>query len=337
MTAIGVVARGENRGLGHLTWEVVRALQPDRVLVVDVGGRDRGHVLHPERYPDATFVEWDADQRLDEATCREWLDGLDVVYLAETPYDDRFVGWAHEHDVRVVVHAMPEFWRYGHLPFDDVWNPTIWRMDLLPPGARVTEVPVPLDRWPVPAKERPGVPTFLHIAGHRTAGDRNGSVLLIRALRYVTQPMRVRVLAQGSFPRLRAPALVDLEVVTEGPDDYWRMYDDADALVMPRRYGGLSLPVLEAAGAGLALVLSDCEPNRTWPLVPVPARARTHLRTPGGDVRSFEADPRRLAHFLDVLAERDELRWQHQREARAWAVAHSWGVLAAQWIERLCG
>lgn len=334
---IGVVARGENRGLGHLTWEVVRALQPDRVLVVDVGGRDRGHELHRDRYPDATFVTWSPDCTLDERTCREWLDGLDVVYLAETPYDERFPQWARDARARCVVHAMPEFWRYGHLPFDAVWNPTTWRMDLLPALAHVVPVPVPLDRWPTPAKERPGPPTFLHVAGHRTTGDRNGSVLLARALRHVTQPMRVRVLAQGSFPRLRAPLHVDLEVSTAGPNSYWTMYDDADVLVLPRRYGGLSLPVLEAAGAGLALVCSDVEPNRTWPIVPVPARPRTSLRTPGGEVRSFEADPRRLAHFLDVLAERDELRWQHQREARAWAEANSWDVLRDEWRARLCG
>jgi glycosyltransferase involved in cell wall biosynthesis len=335
---IGVVARADNRGLGHLTWEACRALQPDRVLVVvPSDGRARGFEQHVERYPGAVVVEW-ANGVLDRDTVADFLIGLDAVYLAETPYDDRFLRWARVAGVRATLHAMPEFWRpEWDVEQVHVWNPTRWRHDTLPARAEVVGVPVPLDRWPDPAPHRDGPATFVHIAGHRTAGDRNGTITLLRALRFTRQPMRLRVFAQGSFPRVRAPANVELDVVRDGSHDYWRAYDDADALVLPRRYGGLSLPVQEAAGAGLALVLSDVEPNSMWPSVRVTAHGRGHVRAPGGDVRSHETDPRRLAMALDRLSTDVELRHAQQHAARAWAGAHSWAVVLDEFRARLCG
>lgn len=333
---IGVVARAEDRGLGHLTWEAVRALEPDRVLVVTMGARDAGFDTHLERFPGATIVEWQADGTLDPAVVRPWLDGLEVVYGAETPYDDRFAAWCKVAGVSFVLHAMPEFWRpqwgtYG----ERVWNPTSWRHSTLPPGSRIVGVPVALDRWPAPAPLRTE-PVFVHVVGHRTAGDRNGSVVLNRALPYITHPIRLRIISQSArFPALRPSPNVELELVRGGPADYWRLYDDADVLVMPRRYGGLSLPVQEAMGAGLAVVMTDVEPNREWPIVPVVARPRSTIRTPGGTVQSYEPDPRRLGHFLSTLAERHELRHQHQREARAWAESASWANVRDRWIESL--
>lgn len=336
---VGVIARAENRGLGHLTWEAARALEPDRVLVVTVGARDRGFETHVERFPGATFVEWRANGLLPAAPVRAWLDGLDVVYAAETPYDPRLPAWCETAGVRLVLHVMPEFFRDEWADEScELWNPTDWRHELLPARARVVPVPVPLDRWPTPAPLCDGPARFVHVAGNRAAGDRNGSILVTRALGLVQTPVHLRIFTQGaSFPAVRTPRHVQLEVVRGGVDDYWRLYDDADVLVMPRRYGGLSLPVNEAAGAGLAVVLSDVVPNRSWPATFVPARPRSQIRAPGGSVQSYEADPKRLAFALDSLNENVELRHRQQEAAREWADSHSWANLRPLYRELFAG
>lgn len=338
---IGVVARAEDRGLGNLTWEAVRALQPDRVLVVTMGARDAGFVAHLDRFPGATVVEWNLDGQLPGGEVKRWLSGLDAVYCAETPYDERFPGWCAQLGVRCVIHAMPEFFRpaWAELPGVTWWNPTTWMQPSLPPGSRIMPVPVALDRWPIPASDRaePDVVTFLHVVGHRTAGDRNGTISLANALRRATAPMRVRFLVQGSsFPTVRSSPQVEIEVVRGGVEQYWDLYEGADVLVMPRRYGGLSLPVQEAAGAGLALVMTDVEPNRTWPIVPVPVRQRFPIHTPAGDVTTVEADPRVLALTLDHLATRRADLLDHQLAARAWAEENDWDRWAPRWRQALC-
>ena len=45
------------------------------------------------------------------------------------------------------------------------------------------------------------------------------------------------------------------------PDDQWRLYADFDALIMPRRYGGLCLPLNEALTGGLPVIMSHTSPN----------------------------------------------------------------------------
>src|SRR5690606_1244806 len=90
---LGVIARMEPRGLGNQTYEVCRHLDPERVLLIDVGRDDRFE-KHPERFDrwDVTVAPW-IGARLDESTVRRWLSGLDVVYTAETPYDARLSAW----------------------------------------------------------------------------------------------------------------------------------------------------------------------------------------------------------------------------------------------------
>lgn len=331
----GLVARADDRGLGLLTWEWYRALQPDRVLVVrEPGAEGHGFTPHLARYPDATVVHYEPGVGLPEQACRDWLAGLDVVYGAETWYDARWPGWAADAGTRAVLHAMPEFYR-PEMAATEVWNPTPWRHDTLPDGARVVPVPVAADRFPMaPPAPHQGPLRVLHVAGRRAAGDRNGTLQLLQALRHVRRPMRIRLMTQDArMPRAGRvrSAAATVEVRTGGVADYWRLYDDADVLVMPRRYGGLCLPVQEAMAAGLAVVMTACPPNDWWPVLPVDAVQRGALATPAGEVPMWAAHPPALGRALDQLAADRDLLAARQRASVGWAEAHSWQALAAQY------
>lgn len=328
---VGLIARAEDRGLGHLTWEWARHMRPDRTLVVDLGDLARGFPPHLDRYPGAAIVRFgDTGQVDDEATVRDFLDGLDVVYSAETFYDWRIVKWARDVGCVTVCHVMPEFFNVNTESADVLWAPTSWRLDQLPARTRLVPVPVPTDRWPALAPHVEGKLRWLHVAGHRAAMDRNGTSTVGRSTRLLTQPQTGTVITQDvRMPPMPGRPFVQITTVRGGcGPDYWRMYDGHDVLVLPRRYGGLSLPAIEAMGAGLAVVMPDVEPQRSdWPVIRVPAKKRTTLDTQGGTLDVFDVDPRKLAGALDQLARDPGERLMARAQALSWANANSWAML----------
>ena len=119
-------------------------------------------------------------------------------------------------------------------------------------------------------------------------------------------------------------------VVPLGPvRDYWERWETGDALLLPRRYGGLSLVAQEALAAGMAVVMLDREPERRWPIV----RARTgagrleHMK--GGAIGVLEGDPVSLAERIRQLATTELAHWSAL--ADRWAATMSWETLLPAW------
>lgn len=340
---LGLVARAEQRGLGVLTHAVYRHLQPERTLVIDMGPLAGGFAPDFDRYPGEMVVPFDG-HLLPEHIVRKWLRGLDVVYMAETAYDWRMVTWAREEGVRTVLHSMPEFWKHGSqdLPMPDaVWNPTCWLHELLPPGSHVVPVPVEDDVWPIIPAGGGELLEVVHVAGHRAAGDRNGTLQLLAAARLVRKPMRITVHCQDErLPRVRTTGNVELRLLPGGQEDRASLYAGAHIMVLPRRYGGLCLPAQEALGAGLALAMPLSPPNpETWPILPLRGRWDSRQPTPSGGVRSFATDPVHLARTLDNLAGRPEYLAELQQRGVEWAKAHSWSELGPMYrrmLEEVC-
>lgn len=338
---VGLVARADDRGIGTMTHEFYNAMRPDRTLVVrEPGAERRGFAAHVERYPDAPVVVFDPMRgELPERCVREFLDGLDVVYLVETPYDFRFFEWARDAGCATVLHVMPEFWRWHHGEYErpDVWwLPTSWRADLLPSECRIVEVPVPTR--PLMA---PSVPTerttFVHVAGHRAVGDRNGTLLMLQALRQVNAPCRMRMVTQDDrLPKPRTKSNVELLAVVGGVESRWSLFDDADVLVLPRRYGGLCLPVLEAMASGLGIVMSGCAPQmQAWPVMGVGVQRGRSIEMPCGPIVLQDASPRLLAIALDKLTQDRDLVDTLQGCSRDFARAHSWTSLRGLYVDEL--
>jgi hypothetical protein len=332
-------ARCDERGLGRLSSEFFNHMAPERTLVVDMAAHSRGFAQHLDRYPGATIVRFNGG-RFDAGVMERFFAGLDVAIMYETAYDHRAYDIARSAGCATVLMAMPEFHR--HLterlpPPDAVWLPTGWLLERFPADTPV--IPVPVERWVPEGGERgSGEPLrVLHIAGHRASGDRNGTLTLLAALSRLRGPVSVRIASQDRHP-LRLPRTapgVTVEVVLGGVGDHRHLYDHADILVMPRRYGGLCLPAQEAMGAGLGVVMTDCEPNRHWPIAPVRSRPGTTIRTPGGPVRLHDADPVDLARVIARLAADPAEVADLRARAREWAEGHTWERLGPVYRERL--
>lgn len=315
---LGLVARSETRGLGIQSLELARALNPDVLLIDDC------EAGNPHWYPGATRVPYRLQNF--ERIARAWLRGVDAVYAAETFYSPQFTMWARDEGVATFVHVNPEFHRDDHNP-TTWWAPTDWRIRLLPPDTTVVPVPVASDRF-TPVEPHDGPCRWLHVAGRTTLGDRNGTVALLAAIPHLTQPCSITIAAQDRrFDIPTTPDGVTVNVV--GPArDYWTLYDGHDALVLPRRYGGLCLPAQEAMAAGLAVAMPDCSPNpQTWPVHTFPVMAGRIEKMPAGRIEVLTFDAKLLASAMDALAD-PTTRSTYQSLSREWAAAHSWDVWA---------
>lgn len=343
---IGLIGWPTTRGLGTQSLEFARAMQPERTMLLSAGpsefdadaGQFPGEIMH---------VSVGADHRFPELKVREWLAGLDVVFAAESFTDWRMIGWANDAGVATVCQTNAEFFRHGfvepNLPHPTQWwAPTPWRLEHLPPSTVVVPVPVALDRFS-------GFRDFsdeemhttrlrvLHVAGRRAVYDRNGTDIVSLACQYVQEAVDVVITTQDAYQpdiRLRGPGM-RAQVRAGNILNYWDLYSGFDLLLMPRRYGGLSLVVQEAMAAGLGVIMPGCSPNEFWPIMPLPVTDWSRARMPGGEIDLAAVSPRKVAEALDCLAV-DRLRLAMLKDAsRTWAVEHSWEVLAPLYHRQL--
>lgn len=335
---IGLVARCEDRGLGVMTAAFHWWMRPDKTLLIRPTPRlARGFRQYPERFPDATVLDWDGGL-LPEADCRAFLEGLDVVYSAETWYDQRLVEWAREAGVATVLHVMPELWNADWPRPTRLWLPTTWRAELMPEH---DVVPVPVE----PPAETVDLNTdgplrVLHMAGHRAMADRNGTLTFLMALRNVRASVAATMLCQDRRgPRAQGvPARVRYRAVL-GPQESVAPHLLAhDVLVMPRRYGGLCLPVQEALAHGLAVVMPNCVPNADWPLLAVRTEddgVERSITTAAGTIPLANVRPQDLATAIDTLSEDRSLLAVLQAQARKWATQHAWPHMVEHYRAKL--
>lgn len=327
-------ARGDRRGLAIQTGEFARHIRPDRVMGFDLTAEDRSP--YPCDWSDYDGLDLTVAQpmSLTRSDALRWLSGLDVVFAAETFYVDDLPVWAHQRDVATVCQVNPEFYRWAkepHLPHATVEvAPTRWLLDRLP-GVR--HLPFPVDRDRCAYEQRPlghDPPTFLHVAGHRAMLDRNGTQIVLKALSRTTVPMRVVIRSQSELNvGNRSYPNVDVQVKVEDVADYWRLYDGADVLVLPRRYGGQSLQMNEALSCGMPVLASDLPPQNGWlpPATLVPVRRRRRFPTQAGYVDAWATDADRLAGRMDRLASDPELLSKLSASADRRASAISWETL----------
>jgi len=331
---LGLIARADNRGLGQQTWAVQRNLHPTKTMVVDCDSAQPLD-LHLERFPNAYIV-----RGLPSAyEYQHFVDGLDAVYTAETGYGDL---WTHANKagVKTVLHANYEFLDARDQP--SVWAaPSPWHLDRFPAGAQHLPVPIELDRFPVTEKPL-RASRFLHVVGRPAIHDRNGTLDLLQALQHVTATITMTVTCQlpgyvGSLihdHNIRTPNNVTLILDSVDRDFYWTAYQHQDALILPRRFGGLCLPANEAIGAGIPVIMPDIDPNNTW----LPAEWLTESML-AGDFRAkqhifwYRTDPQILAAKIDQLALDNDFY------VRACAKAHvirqqlSWETLTPRYVE----
>jgi glycosyltransferase involved in cell wall biosynthesis len=267
---LGLIARADSSGLATQTWEAYRHLNPAKTLVIDVShmADDGAHCnkqIHPERFPNAV---WNQGWLPTEQVVFEFLQDLDAVLSCETFYSPRLPDLARGLGVRTVLQPNFEFLDWSVQP--DLWAaPSLWRFGEIPNEKCFLPVPIATDRFTTPNEL--GAGHFLHVVGRPAMHDRNGTEDLLKALQYVESDITLRICCQhpGYVGELiakhgvRTPDNVELVIEPGNVENYWDLYDGG-TLVMPRRFGGLCLPVNEALGARMPVIMPNISPNNTW-------------------------------------------------------------------------
>ncbi|MEX2116825.1 MAG: glycosyltransferase [Bacteroidota bacterium] len=326
-------AQASNKGLGIQTWEFFRHIKPAKTVVIDISDLN-GMPVFPERFPGAVVHKGLPTMELID----EFLKDLDLVFTCETPYDWELGYYlfhtARKLGIKTVLAPNWEFSDYHqrpNLPKPDLFAlPSMWHWEEFP-YANKTFLPVPVDKTRIEARQITEARIFLHIAGKPANQDRNGTRIVIEAARLIPWAQFIIRIQDRGYIKSDIPA--NVQIIEENVDNYWDMYKTGDVLVMPRRYGGLCLPVNEALAAGMPVIMPNIDPNNRWLpedwLVPAKNIGEITDRTP---IDVMSATPYDLAQKIYEFATDKNFGFQSIKASRI-ADEISWRAMKPRYLK----
>jgi hypothetical protein len=324
---LGLIARADQGGIAAQTWQFARRMRPEKILVVHTEHDTRGKA-DPKIYgglaPDVRSCRR-APRRMDA----EWLtQDIDVIFTVECFYGNEIPYTAARKGVKTVIQGNPEMTGFGEV-CDVMLAPTKWRLDALPHDPRLLPFPTDFELLTPNDAPRDEIRHLYHVSSSAMC-DRNGTRLLIESLGRVRHELTLSIRG-GQAGKTEHCGLVTVKWLGHHNGMFFEHWSsDFDALVLPRRYGGLCLPMQEAATMGLPIITLDVEPQRDWlptaSLVPAVVESRENMR--GGQFDIYRCDPRRLAGSINQMIEDPGTAAYMRERSLAWAQSISWEALS---------
>lgn len=302
---IGIIVRNDHSGLGYQSKALARMLAPVKTL----------EVQHGEDIP--SFADYE-----------RFLKSVNVMITAETPYTYEAWNWAKLLGVKTLCQPNWELFDgliQPNMPHPDIYlMPSYWMLEemqkLFPNTIYLPPPTIDGDFQEIREinLRRSGKKRFVHIIGQNAIYDRNGWSSIIDALPLCKSDFELVVFSQKDMTGYADPRV---KYFVSDIEDQTDLYRDFDALILPRRYGGLCLPMNEALTAGLPVIMTDISPNdqilpKKW-LLPSTVTARFEGRS---TIDVYSADTQELAKKIDELATMDELAMRNQKEV-AYSIA----------------
>lgn len=290
---LGMVCFANYSGLGNQTRRLAQILRPFRLLVIDSKSFSKNKTQNMGWYEG--FSGYTVDGFPNNREVQKFLDGLTHVMVCENPLNYFLFSHAKAKGIKTFCQSNYEFCdnlNHKEYPEPDLFlMPSHWMVQEMKqkfPG-KVMYLPPPIDPNEfTTAREkninRDGKFRFLHIVGTLAASDRNGTLDLLEALHHTKADFHLTIKSQHELPPeyitddRRVTYVIDNEVWTSN------LYKDFDAMIIPRRYGGLCLTCNEALMAGLPVIMPDISPNnellpREW-LVSAEKKSILQTRVP---------------------------------------------------------
>lgn len=349
---LGILAYATDTGLGNQTRNYVKYIVKDpKILAIDLHRFNRMPV-HKEWYPNVWA--WTNGFPSNEE-CAEFVKGLDCILYAENPLNYNLLKYARKAGVKTISAYNFEFLDYFNdkkriLPPPDLFAaPAKWNLDRVRSlnFAPVIELPVPIETDKIPQRKINKLETIIHIIGRPAFKDRNNTVDFLRAISLLGNRFRYKIFVQpptdDKAKQYFKPILeqikqsrknIDIEVI-ENVDNYADIYREGDLLVLPRRYGGLCLPMQEALSSGIPVIMTDIEPNNTrlpkeW-LVPAYPHEVFNYYT---EIDVFRTEPAELAQVIAQFAD-PSFMTQQNKVAIKIAKDYSWESMREVYIDTI--
>lgn len=249
---IGMIARCDNGGLGIKTHAFCKWLTPDKTMVV-IKSQYRQYA---ERYTGAIFVE----NGPTNSQLKEFLEDIDIFFTVETSYNLRAFDIARQKGVKSVMLINYEWLHDPLVSTPDLFLlPCDWYFDNVPEPKMIFNSPV--DREVFKFRQRKVAKKFIHIAGHQSKHDRQGTNVLLEAIKHIKSDIELRIYSQMPLQNIINDSRVIYLSEVEHPKE---LYSDADVLVYPRRYAGNSLPMDEALSCGIPVLMTNMSPQNKF-------------------------------------------------------------------------
>jgi len=305
---LGIIARSDNTGLGNQTRNLVNMLEPDRILLIDSTPFNENK-QHPEWYAGYDCITTSQGFATREEIVR-FLDGLDVVLTCESFYSNMFLSLADKRKVKTILQYNYEFLDLVVDPNQRMpsmlLSPSVWNIEqvekILGDLTKVVYLPPPIDPIAFSSQREINMSIthnrILHIAGKFASKDRNGTSTVIDMLKYSSADYELVIKSQTPIETDCNDPRLTIDVLnTENHAD---LYSGYDAMVLPRRYAGLCLPMNEALISALPVFMTDISPNNfilptEW-LIESKKIDRLMTRM---TLDVYGADPRQLARRID--------------------------------------
>lgn len=312
---LGMIVRADDTGLGNQTHELVKMLNPEKILIIDSSKFHNKGVQHYDWYENRNVVV--SKGFPDNNTVVRFFSGINVVLSCETFYNRHFVALAKRKRIKTILQYNFEFLENlsnerAILP-DVLLAPSLWRFedvkDRFENKCLVKHLPPPTSpdifkNNREENKKRSG--RLLHVGGKAAIYDRNGTESVIEMLKYSKEDYELVIKSQ-----------TDLEIECDDPrvtfvigneENRQDLYSGYDAMIIPRRYAGLCLPMNEALMSGLPVFMTDISPNNI--ILPGDWLAKSHfvrvfMTRVGLDL--YNADPESLAKVVDNYFSKKDL------------------------------
>jgi len=266
---LGIIARSDNTGLGNQTRNLVNMLEPDRILLIDSTPFNENK-QHPEWYFGYECITTSQGFATREEIVR-FLDGLDVVLTCESFYSSMFLSLAHKRNVKTILQYNYEFLDLLVDPNQRMpsmlLSPSVWNIEhvekVLSDLTKVVYLPPPIDPVAFSSQREMNMSKthnkILHIAGKFASKDRNGTSTVIDMLKYSSADYELVIKSQTPIETDCNDPRLTIDV--SNTENYADLYSGYDAMVLPRRYAGLCLPMNEALMSALSVFMTDISPN----------------------------------------------------------------------------
>lgn len=343
---LGLIALDSNTGLGNQSWEYAKHLHPTKVLDINLKNINATYGKITNHYPER-FADYDTrvTDGLPSIADGEWLlDGIDLLFYAETPLNHEIIRMARERGIKTVMHYNYEFIdqlqpNFSSWPKPDLMlAPTMWNASIVQAaaaewGSQWKYLPVPVNRTLFPFKQRTQAKTFLHVAGYKTHEDRNGTENVFAAIPLVKSDVQFIIRSQQELPHFEGDYRV--KVINTDVRNYWESFNGEDVLLLPRRYGGLSLQLNEAMSTGMIPIMTGISPQQDFiaPELLIPAVLEKTIRT-RGLVDIYSITPQQLAEKIDWLASQPtEFIQAASNYSDIYANSIDWETMAPKYME----
>lgn len=334
----------DQTGLGYQTRDLAYMLKPEFLMVID-SSYFNGNKQYPEWYESFPHLTTKGFPTIVE--CTTFLRHIDKMLTCETPYTYPLFFHANRMGIATADQYNWEFLDYlisPNLPKPSRFlAPSWWHFDdmkrrfkntmYLPPATNVSEFSTIRNL----NLARSGPLRILHVVGRQAAYDRNGTATIIEAMLKTKANIEVVIKAQSEID---VPDFNDHRINFDfsEPEERSDLYKDFDVMILPRRYGGLCMPMNEALISGLPVIMTDIEPNnrilpKEWLINARPA-GTFQARTP---IDIYAGDTGQLAMKIEWLAEMDSNELSNMK-VQAFEIGHknySIDALRPQYTELL--